>query len=1459
MENKITKINLNSLISEKINLPAVNVNSKEEEKKYIPLYKRVDGEIDESVRKFRGEIWDKAVDKKYGSPSNIRRVFITYKGVYVHFYQPVKGSSNQSLKRERRLEVDLLAVRKDLLQGQNTYKITGDVFSRFTTPWVLKNIEEIYFDWSVFLSPDIDNTLGLHALLNYGMGGNSNAMDDGMVKALIERTLFKGNDIQKQFPRLRCVGYLSNLENIYHMVEDKTGTDSLEDIQKIWAVDLAVKAEFANPNSWVMLYYVPGVAVLNKEYSVLTGIYTYDKEVLQPFFEKLCKRIDNIKREEHEKNRSEAVKEVEKEKENPVAAGKVPEKEKDSSLEILKKTWGGIVNDFVKSLMTVYDGLYSSCYNLIPPGGVLTAKGIYRLNLKGEVELNGDPKIAELVYDGIKETFLQENGEYSSFDKYSDKSELSFDDLKKNQYGLCLTKFHLDNLYGIKSSNAFLATYIDWYNKEHAEEISTGEVEKIGEKITRYSVIRPWILGNLKAQVYKIFQEVGVTEDTKSRDVDMLNSAIAKSLKQIMIVSEYIPNVVTTVKVSSGSGVNEVNEEKLENCLEGVLNRQTKKADIKTRTIQNTSIIEASVIYNEKAFHGNVLFAHQVLGDLKKQNIKVGWGNVLLGKNLDNELVTQNFMTDEITQIALYATTGGGKGVMTLNLLGSAMASRCTILYLDAKPDVSLCLGKLAWQNGKEAFVFNGVQTNKEVLEDPNENYCIREKHRFFDATSIPKGMTTDTDVKEQFMMVVTYLRGIELICDLAKERSASTFDTSLPWMVAVLDELQNVSLNEADAISKMIEPHLATARKSKGKGSLSEQEEYAVNFDKWALTVVTKFAGCIRATFRKARMTMIYVWQDSSFPSGQNYKTSRIARCIYEGRASMYKLVGKNFAAAGGSVEFGTPSSLKETRWYDEKFSGPRGGYFALMKSMTDKEPLVFRPFNVYSNTDGKSKIISAGKDADLSPDDLLGVSLYKDNSGDYQVMPEVAFEGYSNSLLKDYGLTAQDQLDTSFRYCENYITGEKGYNSLIDYMYDMHTFKASEEIDKVYSMEFESGTFNPIRDNQTTEMNHNNFDTTGILEEDFGDDFGGYFGEYFTEDSEEKEEKFGVPKNYLKELEEKIRHTTEEDLYDMSPEELEEYLQNIKLVKKAKEAVSEDMDNRKEELINRIRKESGFLFSGKKQSYTRFNTNDSDNAFKVTRENTINCMGIRRNPRTWFGKMYAQTPKGAVRYMKNLFHGILDSVEDNGFRLSMVSRVTICSGDLFFNGKRCDLNGLLGGYENIELKQIVSFKQLFKRCKNIQQLIIDLDILEKAVLEFNDTEYILDEFFKSEKGLLEVGIKDSTGKVKLIKRADALKDISQRVTKESKERNRLEAAMKNTTKQSWGKATFGEDVWGWQLAKGTLGTSAKFLMDRQKPSLVKSIAYGLAGLTVGTVGGALWAGYRVVTSMKNLVGQFG
>ena len=286
----MANFNLDNIIGKCVHRP---IASNDPDK--YPLYKRNDGAFDEVGGKqtSRSDAWKAAVEKHYSSPNNIRRIFITREGVYVHFFRPFSGAKD-STTREAFYKYSSI---NDKFNPIELYK-AGDNRSAYKfglgclrDRWVCSNIEEIYFDWTLLLSRDLIS-LGLGNLIaDWTKGGNGKILPGDVLWAIFSRSCLKnGENISRIFPRLKVICYVNELNILYNAVKRKPGEESAQDLCTPWYKNAQFKAAVADRRFCVSLYKVPNVSAINKKYST-RSYYCFDTEKLEPYFASAVEKL----------------------------------------------------------------------------------------------------------------------------------------------------------------------------------------------------------------------------------------------------------------------------------------------------------------------------------------------------------------------------------------------------------------------------------------------------------------------------------------------------------------------------------------------------------------------------------------------------------------------------------------------------------------------------------------------------------------------------------------------------------------------------------------------------------------------------------------------------------------------------------------------------------------------------------------------------------------------------------------------------------------------------------------------------------------------------------------------------------------------------------------------------------------------------------------------------------------
>ena len=119
------------------------------------------------------------------------------------------------------------------------------------------------------------------------------------------------------------------------------------------------------------------------------------------------------------------------------------------------------------------------------------------------------------------------------------------------------------------------------------------------------------------------------------------------------------------------------------------------------------------------------LFGYVIQKQNQRKNVRATWGNILIGESISRKELYSKSGGDICLQDHfihnIYAGSRSGKGVMTMNILASAIAAGKPIFYLDRKPDMASMLYRLS---GGNMFVVNGglINPSYDIYHDFDEH-----------------------------------------------------------------------------------------------------------------------------------------------------------------------------------------------------------------------------------------------------------------------------------------------------------------------------------------------------------------------------------------------------------------------------------------------------------------------------------------------------------------------------------------------------------------------------------------------------------------------------------------------------------------------------------------------------------------------------------------------------------------
>lgn len=271
----------------------------------IPLFTRVDGMVDHNGGTERVPENSEYASKSKTvctSPDNLKRIFITYKGIYVHLHKPVMGSGRGfELKREYRygdvLDNVIQLKARAYMSGARTAsqqsrvcqgsEVYGFGLRALRTPFVYQNVEEVYFDWFVLSNYSGDKGADFSTYLSK-TGGNMEIA----LSLLFNAECGTGvSNVMDRYPRLHTIAYIPQLDDVYNTCDKGKNSNVFES----W-LSYAVGNNISNIEKSIIRLRQDRKWMMN--WSIKDGIYTFDRDILKPYSEDVKRRFGEVLRKE---------------------------------------------------------------------------------------------------------------------------------------------------------------------------------------------------------------------------------------------------------------------------------------------------------------------------------------------------------------------------------------------------------------------------------------------------------------------------------------------------------------------------------------------------------------------------------------------------------------------------------------------------------------------------------------------------------------------------------------------------------------------------------------------------------------------------------------------------------------------------------------------------------------------------------------------------------------------------------------------------------------------------------------------------------------------------------------------------------------------------------------------------------------------------------------------------------
>lgn len=414
----------------------------------------------------------------------------------------------------------------------------------------------------------------------------------------------------------------------------------------------------------------------------------------------------------------------------------------------LFRCFGGTIPNYVSKVLNTYDLMYSSGYDLRRPYGVLGCDGVYYIDSKNHRNVRGS---------NLDMDFSTSIKMYSLFQRKLGFNEKPYRSL--GVIGLEIVKQYISN------SSVLMYFPMKALEVMYGRVPATASKESRGEEIVYYSMspnINSWEKYktlDLKPHFEKLLMQCVkyYIENTDRKDnlrsLDTVNAvngllsfAVACLSVGVFVIDYKSSNglpVKFKIRVSdplSKLGAEDytstIIREVFSNNIGGLESKRV-ASGLNKQLSEEYGVYEYAHEFNHKLSNATPLFAYKALEALQAKGENPNWDTAIIGQAMDDTILRNGSGGINMASSLFHHINAGsrsGKGVMTLNMLASGIASGKALFYLDNKVDMGSMLSSLAHSNGScgypEMFVVNGSNFEKDDFgEFANRNDWVIQEH----------------------------------------------------------------------------------------------------------------------------------------------------------------------------------------------------------------------------------------------------------------------------------------------------------------------------------------------------------------------------------------------------------------------------------------------------------------------------------------------------------------------------------------------------------------------------------------------------------------------------------------------------------------------------------------------------------------------------------------------------------
>lgn len=727
----------------------------------------------------------------------------------------------------------------------------------------------------------------------------------------------------------------------------------------------------------------------------------------------------------------------------PHDTASLSESDKDELAQSVVEACKSSIDNAVTEIYKVYTSMFKSGYGVIQPEGILAGQKSGSMIKFQPLDYEHLMLVPRNYYSDTWELLKQELGL-----KESTKRTITYGEIRDG-YNYFPFKI-IELVFG-----RYLSKESDIAGKRYCKSSASVSWESYWEQDVKHNIER-----YIRNIVTEYIKSLAANEKLDINNLSSVYGAVRQLANKTVLA--YTPAIVICedsggrFKIRFSDYAHRIDANRLKRIEKKILGWVgTKEVELDRASFSlmrdNDSIKEIEVV-RDKSLCGTVpLFSYIALRKLREQGKRPSYQNLILGRAEDDSIYIGNSkdtpfggFNTAIGSFVLHLSAGSrsGKGVMTLNMIASALASNVAVPYLDSKPDMSSLLLYIAKKLGVKTFALNGGSEydSKADIGGVVRDVMSREVYRK------PAGLE-DLAVPETAWSALKYIKALDFWIWLSPKIQSGEIKTKSGDLLIIADEVWRMITGWAPLYAELFAKKSERVRKGEDDTAV-ESAKWLYN---WYMRAMGSWLAAKDATLKNIKPKLMLIYQEHITPSWSSMSSTEY-NGINKANAFIFRTL-ENMGKRGfigydeASIAYGgvlptTKIPNKSdfiqpvlTTTKGKKFCNVNDRYFAWVDDVDsqgvngDSTTAQFiKPFLILNDADENGTFVQQLKGqlknsvgTDEKVEEIM--KQFRDKNG--KLEESIGFEGYLREMTADMeGYSLGEAFNESYRIFEEVIT---------------------------------------------------------------------------------------------------------------------------------------------------------------------------------------------------------------------------------------------------------------------------------------------------------------------------------------------------------------------------------------------------------------------------------------------------